>query len=102
MRPPPVVTRPFREEVLACPEPQTFKYYLPPEATELAWKRLAAAYGPPTRQAELPLVTLESSALLLRATLSGNPITVIRKRGCAPQDLAAFHALIGYEDDATP
>ncbi|MFO7565071.1 MAG: hypothetical protein R6X02_20665 [Enhygromyxa sp.] len=41
---------------------------------------------------------MKSARLILRATLSGNPITVIRKRKCTDADIVELHALIGFAD----
>lgn len=90
----------YRERHHACIHPETYKYFLARGEVRAVWERLRAAYGAPRERPSVHVIEIETPRLLLRATAAGNPITVIRKRRCTPADIAALHAVLGYEEAA--
>ena len=85
-----------REPVPACIHPETYKYFLARDAVIPTWQRLAATYGPVRHNDSFKTMEIATPLLILRATSLGNPITVIRRRGCAPADIDALHAILGF------
>jgi hypothetical protein len=86
-----------RERVPACIHPDTFKYFLERDAVIPTWQRLSARYGAITRNDSFRTMEIATPRFLLRATVLGNPITVVRRRGCTPDDIAGLHAVLGYD-----
>lgn len=91
---------PYRERHRACIHPETYKYFFAREQVAAVWSRLRAAYGDVREKPSVRVIEIETPRLLLRATVAGNPITVIRKRSCGPDDIAALHAVLGFAEDA--
>lgn len=91
---------PYRELHRACIHPETYKYFLARERVAEVWARLAAAYGSPREKTSVHVVEIETAKFLLRATTAKNPITVIRKRACTADDIAALHVLLEYQEGA--
>jgi hypothetical protein len=73
---------------------------VPREHVQAVWRRLAEAYGPIVRDPVMKTMQIESPRLIFRSTLLANPITVIRKRKCAADDIARMHELVGYDSPA--
>lgn len=90
---------PYRELHRACIHPETYKYFFTREEVPAVWGRLKAEFGEPRSLPSVHVVEIETRRLLLRATSAGNPITVIRKRSCGPEDIARLHALFGFRED---
>ena len=88
---------PFRKKLEACIHPRTYKYFLSPDAVADVWGRCARELGEVRRNPALPLIEIDGEHLLLRAPVSGNPITVIRKRSCASADVTRLHEVFGFE-----
>ena len=89
---------PYRELVHACSRGGTYKYFFPRDDVRSVWKRLSAEYGPIRTNDEMKTMEIESERFILRSTLLANPITVIRKRRCTPDDVARLHEVLRYED----
>ncbi len=85
-----------RERVPACVHPETYKYFLERDAVMAVWARLAERYGAPRRHAGFRTMEIGAPRFILRSTLLGNPITVLRRRDCTPADIVELHALLGY------
>lgn len=85
-----------RERVPACIHPETYKYFLDRDDVVPTWQRLSARYGPIRHNHSFRTMEIDAPQFLLRATALGNPITVVRRRGCTPGDIADLHALLGF------
>lgn len=85
-----------REKVPACVHPETYKYYLEREDVMATWQRLSERYGQPRRHAGFRTMEIGGPRFILRSTLLGNPITVLRRRDCTPADILELHTLLGY------
>jgi len=85
-----------RERVPACVHPETYKYFLERDAVLPTWERLAARYGEPRRDPSFRTMEVVAPRFRVRATLLGNPVTVLRQRACTEADIAELHALLGY------
>jgi len=85
-----------REKVPACVHPETYKYYLERADVLPIWHRLAERYGQPRRHPGFRTMEIGAPRFILRSTLLGNPITVLRRRDCTPADIIELHALLGY------
>lgn len=95
-----MAAKPYRERHYACIHPETYKYFLAREQVEPVWQRLAQVYGKPRIIRGFGVREIQAKRLILRSTAGGNPITVIRKRACTIDDVAALHELIGFHDDS--
>ncbi len=87
---------PFRKAVHACSHPRTYKYFLDPDAAPRAWAALQDRCGVARSIAGIGAIELNTDALLLRAPVCGNPITVIRTRDCRSEHVDDFHTIIGF------
>ena len=87
-----------RERVPACVHPETYKYFLERDEVVATWERLAARYGPPRRDPGLRPREVVAPRFRVRATQLGNPVTVLRRRDCTPDDIAELHALLGFRE----
>lgn len=85
-----------REKVPACVHPETYKYFLEKDAVLPTWARLAARYGEPRRDPNFRTMEVVAPHFRVRATLLGNPVTVLRQRSCTAADIDELHALLGY------
>mgnify|MGYP000008068766 CR=1 FL=1 len=85
-----------REKVPACVHPETYKYYLEREAVMETWRRLAERYGQPRRHPGFRTMEISAPRFILRSTLLGNPVTVLRRRDCTAADILELHALLGF------
>lgn len=90
---------PYRELVHACSRGGTYKYFLRREDVLSTWARLSAEVGPLRKNEAMKTMEIEGAAFLLRATLLGNPITVVRKRKCTADDVRRLHVLLGFVED---
>lgn len=61
------------------------------------WSRLVERYGEARRNAGFRTMEVAGPRFVLRSTLLGNPITVLRRRDCTPADILELHALLGYD-----
>lgn len=86
-----------RERVPACVHPETYKYFLERDEVVATWQRLVARYGEPRRDLSFRTMEVVAPRFRVRATLLGNPVTVLRRRDCTADDIAELHALLGYE-----
>lgn len=87
------MTFPYREKAVTC-APGTYKYFFDEEEVANIWELLAARYGPIR---ETPyIMEIDCRAFFFRATLDANPILVIRKRRCKPEDVEQLHKLIQF------
>ncbi|MCC7383194.1 MAG: hypothetical protein IT384_15250 [Deltaproteobacteria bacterium] len=91
---------PFRRAVSGCIHPETYKYFLAPDAIEDAWAALSAAFGDVRAIPGVGLRQIDSEHLIIRSVSAGNPITVIRARRCTAEDVARLHAILGYQEDS--
>lgn len=87
-----------RERVPACVHPDTYKYFLERDEVLPTWARLAARYGEVRKNPGFRTMEVDAPRFTVRSTLLGNPVTVLRRRGCTPADIAELHAILGYED----
>lgn len=87
---------PFRSWVYGCIHPRTYKYFFSKDQVYLVWSRLEARYGKISQNGAFMCMQIESEFLIIRSTLGGNPITVIRKRGCKKEFIDELHAVVGY------
>jgi hypothetical protein len=85
-----------REKVPACVHPETYKYFLEKDAVLPTWERLAARYGEPRRDPSFRTMEVVGPHFRVRATLLGNPVTVLGRRSCTAADIDELHALLGY------
>ena len=42
-------------------------------------------------------IEVESTCFIFRSTFHSNPVTVIRKRACTDEAVAAMHVLVGFD-----
>ncbi len=87
-----------REKVPACVHPETYKYFLERDEVLATWARLVARYGEARRNPGFRTMEIAAPRFMLRSTLLGNPVTVLRRRDCTPADIAELHALLGYAE----
>ncbi len=87
-----------RERVPTCTRNDTFRYFLDRENVVPVWQALAARYGHPGHNRSFRTMEITAPAFWLRASVLGNPITVVRRRGCTPADVAELHALLGFAE----
>jgi hypothetical protein len=87
-----------RERSYACIHPETYKYFFPVDEVRRVWGVLEACYGPIETTPGFGVIQIQSARFLFRAVGGGNPITVIRRRGCTEADVAALHERIGYRE----
>jgi hypothetical protein len=87
-----------RERSYACIHPETYKYFLDVDDVRRIWHVLEACYGPAQLTPGFGVVEIRTECFLFRALRGGNPITVIRRRGCTPADVAALHERIGFRE----
>lgn len=85
-----------RERSYACIHPETYKYFFEVEQVRRIWAVLEQHYGPLHTTPGFGVLEIRAPRFLFRAVAGGNPITVIRRRGCTPADVAALHERIGY------
>lgn len=90
------MTEVTRERVRACRRQDTYKYFLPRDAVADTWERLARGFGEIVWHASTKVFEIRHPAMIIRSTWLRNPVTVLRKRSCAPADLDALHTLLGY------
>lgn len=88
-----------RERSYACIHPETYKYFLPVDQVRPVWGMLEACYGPLRTTPGFGVIEIQGERFLFRAVGGGNPITVIRRRGCTAADVATLHERLGYRDD---
>ncbi len=86
-----------REKVLASVHPETYRYFLERDEIMATWRRLVERYGEARRNAGFRTMEVAGPRFILRSTLLGTPITVLRRRDCTPADILELHALLGYE-----
>ncbi len=86
-----------RERVPACVHPETYKYFLERDEVVAVWQRLVARYGELRKDLAFRAMEVVAPRFRVRATLLGNPVTVLRRRDCTADDIAELHALLGYE-----
>lgn len=87
-----------RERVPACVHPETYKYFLARDAVLPTWERLVARYGELRRDLSFRTMEVVAPRFRVRATLLGNPVTVLRQRSCTAEDIQELHALLGYTE----
>ena len=87
-----------REKVPACVHPETYKYFLERDEVIATWGRLVERYGEARRNAGFRTMEVAGPRFILRSTLLGNPITVLRRRDGTPADILELHALLGYDE----
>ena len=85
-----------RERVPACVHPETYKYFLEREDVMATWRRLVERYGQPRRPPGFRTLEIGAPRFILRSTLLGNPITVLRRRDCTDADILELHALLRF------
>ncbi|MCA9681206.1 MAG: hypothetical protein KC457_03355 [Myxococcales bacterium] len=90
---------PTRERHHACIHPLTYKYFFRREQVGEIWALLGERYGELHAGGPFGIMEIRSERLILRATMGGNPITVIRTRHCTRADVEELHRLIGFVDD---
>lgn len=88
----------WRELVVGCATPQTYKYWLPRDQVSQIWTQLIRDYGPLHRNKAFGTQELHTPQLIIRATRMGNPLTVFRARRCTQADLDHFHALVNFDE----
>jgi hypothetical protein len=89
-----------RERSYACIHPETYKYFFAVDEVRSVWRTLQEHYGPAALTPGFGVVEIRAAPFLFRATRGGNPITVIRLRGCTASDVATLHERIGYREEA--
>jgi len=90
---PPLV---HRERSYACIHPETYKYFFAVGEVRRVWGVLERCYGPIEVTPGFGVIQIQAERFLFRSVASGNPITVIRRRGCTEADVATLHERIGY------
>ncbi len=88
---------PTRVKVPACIHPETYKYFFPADRVSAVWSLLEEHYGPIRQNPAFGVMEIQAPKFFFRATLRANPITVIRTRVCAEQDVDHLHELIGFQ-----
>lgn len=89
---------PFRVKVHTCIHPETYKYYFPEEQVRQIWECLEKQYGKIRKNESFQTMEVESDAFMFRSTWLDNPITVLRKRTCTPQDVEQFHSSVQFRE----
>lgn len=87
-----------RERSYACIHPDTYKYFLQADEVRRIWRLLEQHYGPVSTTPGFGVIEIRSARFLFRAVGGGNPITVIRLRGCTAADVATLHERIGFRE----
>lgn len=87
-----------RERSYACIHPETYKYFFDVGEVRRIWGILEQHFGAIQTTPGFGVIEIQSERFLFRAIGGGNPITVIRRRGCTASDVAALHELIGYQE----
>lgn len=87
-----------RERSYACIHPETYKYFFAVDEVRRVWGLLESHYGPIETTPGFGVIQIQAERFVFRAIASGNPITVIRRRGCSPADVATLHERIGYQE----
>lgn len=87
-----------RERSYACIHPETYKYFFDVHEVRRVWAVLEASYGAITMTPGFGVMEIQGERFLFRATRGGNPITVIRRRGCTEADVQQLHERIGYRE----
>ena len=75
----------------------TYKYMLPADDVEAVWLKLEAVYGLRKKNTAMKTIEVESTCFIFRSTFHSNPVTVIRKRACTDEAVAAMHVLVGFD-----
>lgn len=88
----------FRRDVYACIHPETYKYFLDPSCKKTVWSELEKHFGPARVIAGFGILEMSNHALLLRSTDRQNPVTVIRKSKCRPEDISELHRILRFQD----
>jgi hypothetical protein len=88
--------RPRRERAHACIHPETYKYFFARDEVLRVWGALEREFGPIRYDATFRVMEIRSRELILRSTMSANPITVIRTRRCEAGTIGRLHDLMGY------
>ena len=89
------MTFPYRDRTPAC-GPGIYKYHFSEEQIADIWERLEKRYG--IIKTTPYVMEIESESFFFRSTHQKNPITVVQKRRCKPEDVQQFHMIIQYED----
>ena len=89
-----------RFPVYTCAHKHTFKYLLEQASVRAAWEQLEQRYGSIEVVMPFGIREIHAARLLFRAAPAGNPITVIRRRGCSTTDISELHALLGYRGES--
>jgi hypothetical protein len=87
-----------RERSYACIHPETYKYFFELAEVQRVWRVLETYYGPITTTPGFGVIEIRANCLLFRAVAGGNPITVIRLRGCTTADVETLHERIGFRE----
>lgn len=90
---------PYREFVHACIHPETYKYFLERGQVVAVWQALERRYGPATTKGAFRMMEIAAEHFWLRAVIGGNPITVIRRRGCPKAAIDELHRIFAYEEE---
>ncbi len=77
---------------------ETYKYFFSREQTVRIWECLKQHYGTIRKNDAFHTMEIECDEFIFRSTWLGNPITVVRKRTCTPQDVERFHARIRFQE----
>ena len=96
------MTLPCRYKVYACAHPETYKYYVEREKIKSVWKTLQEKYGKARKDGSFGILEIRTERLMIKATLGGNPITLIRRRKCTEKDVEEFHQWIGFNEQLHP
>lgn len=86
-----------RRKLQACIHPETYQYFLPDTQVESIWTEIEHCYGDIQRNS-FNAMWVESRTLLLKAPLSGSPLTALRKRHCSTTDIKHLHLLLKFAD----
>lgn len=89
---------PYREPVYTCVEPDTYRYYVAPEAIPEVWRVLGEKYGRVVENKGFRTRQIVCDVFLIRASVNGNPITLIRRHRCSPRDVSRFHDIVGFRE----
>lgn len=89
---------PYRQKVYGCIHPETYKYFFEKSLVQGIWMRLREHYGECVENKQFFSMQIDGKFLIFRSVLGGNPVTVIRKRGCAKKHLDEFHALVEFTE----
>lgn len=88
---------PYREAVPACIHAETYKYYFQRERVTPLWQALERRYGAVRMNGAFRMMEIEGEHFWLRSVIGGNPITVLRRRGCPEAAIAELHEIFGFE-----